>query len=251
MALNGPPGRHGLAPAVNRGPRRLAKRLFDIIASLIGLAVFGLPLLALALWIKLDSKGPIFYRGQRGGRFGKPFGIFKFRTMVLDADKIGGLSTSDHDPRITRAGRFLRKGKLDELPQLINVLAGDMSVVGPRPEVLKYVDMYVGEEKEILQVRPGISDWASIWNADEGAVLAGSDDPDRAYEELIRPTKLKLQLDYARNHSLWIDIRIILSTIRKVLQKDWLPRRLAPYGRLQDHQVRTDGPEGEGSAPLA
>ena len=205
------------------------KRAFDVVLSFIGLVLTGPFLLALAVWIKLDSKGPVFYRGVRVGRFGRPFRIFKFRSMVADADKIGPSSTADEDPRVTRPGRLIRKGKLDELSQLLNVLIGDMSLVGPRPEVQKFVDMYTDEEKAILDARPGITDWASIWNADEGAVLAGADDPDQAYLELIRPTKLKLQLDYVRHHNLLTDIRIILYTIRKVLRRTWVPKRLRAY----------------------
>ena len=211
----------------------MLKRAFDIVMSTMGLIVLGPFMLVMALWIKLSSKGPVFFRGQRVGRCGRPFRIFKFRSMVVDADKLGPLSTAAGDPRVTRAGRFVRKFKIDELPQLINVLLGQMSLVGPRPEVQKFIDMYAGEEKEILNVRPGITDWASIWNADEGTILAGSDDPDKAYAEIIRPTKLKLQLDYARHHSVWIDVRVIFYTMWKVLKKDWLPGKLRPYGRLK------------------
>ena len=142
----------------------MAKRFFDIVATTIGLILLC-PLLFLIAWrIKAEDGGPVFYRGVRVGLHGKPFRIFKFRTMVMDADKIGGFSTSDDDPRITQAGRFLRKYKLDELPQLINVLKGEMSLVGPRPEVKKFTDMYTDDEKVILTVRPGITDWASMWN---------------------------------------------------------------------------------------
>ncbi len=208
------------------------KRAFDIVFSLVALAA-ALPLfMAIATWIKLDSPGPVFYRGWRVGRRGRPFRIFKFRSMVVDAERTGVASTSDQDARVTRSGRFIRKWKLDELSQLLNVLRGDMSLVGPRPEVQKYVDMYTSEEKAILDVRPGITDWASIWNADEGAVLAGAADPDRAYEELIRPTKLRLQLEYVRRHNLWIDVKILVYTAIKVFRKSWLPRELGPYGRL-------------------
>ena len=210
----------------------MLKRAFDIALSLVGLGVCGGPLALIAVWIRLDSPGPVFYRGVRVGRFGKPFRIFKFRSMVVDAEKLGPASTAAEDARLTRSGSFLRKYKLDELPQLMNVLVGDMSFVGPRPEVQKFVDLYTDQEKEILNVRPGISDWASIWNADEGAVLAGSDDPDKLYEELIRPTKLKLQLEYARHHRLWADIRILVCTFVRILRKDWLPKELAPYGAL-------------------
>ncbi|MHC4981652.1 MAG: sugar transferase [Planctomycetota bacterium] len=218
----------------------MTKRIFDIVMSLLGLIVLGPFLLAMALWIKLDSKGPVFFRGVRVGRAGKAFKIFKFRSMVLDAERIGPASTSQEDPRVTAAGRFMRKFKIDELPQLLNVLVGQMSHVGPRPEVQKFIDMYSDEEKQILNVRPGITDWASVWNADEAAILAGSDDPDKTYLEVIRPTKLKLQLDYARNHSLWIDIKILFCTFWKIFKPDWLPAKLRPYGHLQIGKIEAD-----------
>ena len=194
------------------------KRLFDIIFSFIGLLIL-LPVLTLiALFIKLGSKGPVFYRGVRVGRFGKPFRIYKFRTMVVKAEKLGGPSTADDDPRLTKTGRFLRKYKLDEFPQLINVFKGEMSFVGPRPEVEHYVDIYTEEEKAILGVRPGITDWASIWNSDEGALLAGSPDPEKTYLEKIRPEKLRLQLEYVRKRSLWIDFQILAKTVTSLLK---------------------------------
>jgi len=139
--------------------------------------------------------------------------------MVLNAEQIGGPSTSDDDPRITRIGKLIRKYKLDELPQLINVLKGDMSIVGPRPEVQHYVDMYTEEEKAILTVRPGITDWASIWNPDEGAILAGSADPEKTYMEKIRPKKLELQLKYVRERSFWADMKIIMETIWTLVRR--------------------------------
>ena len=168
--------------------------------------------------LKKEDGGPVFYRGVRVGRFGNPFRIFKFRTMVLNAEKLGGPSTADDDPRITRMGKFIRKFKLDELPQLINVLKGEMSIVGPRPEVQMYVDMFTEEEKAILSVRPGITDWASIWNPDEGAILAGSPDPEKTYMEKIRPEKIRLQLKYVRERSFWNDLKIIVQTIITVLK---------------------------------
>jgi len=170
-----------------------------------------------AILIKLDSPGPVLYKGTRAGKDGKSFKMLKFRTMVVNADRIGGSSTPDDDPRITRVGQFLRKYKLDELPQLINVFKGDMSLVGPRPEVQHYVDMFTEEEKAILSVRPGITDWASLWNPDEGAILAGAEDPEQAYMELIRPTKLRLQLKYVRERSFGVDLQIILKTIEAVV----------------------------------
>jgi lipopolysaccharide/colanic/teichoic acid biosynthesis glycosyltransferase len=189
------------------------KRGLDIIGSAAGLVLLSPLLLWIAWRIHREDGGPVFYRGQRVGRHGQPFRIFKFRTMVVNAEKIGGSSTADDDPRITRIGLTLRKLKLDELPQLFNVLLGEMSLVGPRPEVKYYTDLFTEEEKTILRVRPGITDWASIWNPDEGSILAGAGDPDRAYMELIRPTKLKLQLMYARNQSFFTDLKIIFLTL--------------------------------------
>ncbi|MBF8267739.1 MAG: tuaA 3 [Dehalococcoidia bacterium] len=197
----------------------MLKRTFDIALSLAALVVVWPLLTLVALVIRLDSRGPVFYRGLRVGRFGKPFHIYKFRTMVVNADQIGGPSTPDDDPRITKVGRSLRKYKMDELPQLINVLKGEMSLVGPRPEVQAYVDMFNDEEKETLTVRPGITDWASLWNPDEGAVLKGSPDPEKTYLEKIRPEKIRLQLLYVRKRSFWVDIRILMATVLTVLGK--------------------------------
>jgi len=185
--------------------------------ALVGLILLSPFLLFFAILIKLGSKGPVFYRGVRVGRHGKPFNIFKFRTMVMDAERLGGTSTADDDPRITKIGHFLRKFKLDELPQLINVLKGEMSIVGPRPEVQHYVDMFTEEERAILEVRPGITDWASLWNPDEGAVLAGSADPEKTYMEKIRPQKIKLQLKYVREQSFWNDLKIIFLTLKAIV----------------------------------
>lgn len=200
----------------------MVKRLFDIVASTSGL-IATLPLMVLiSISVKSDSEGLVFYRGVRIGLHGKPFHIFKFRTMEVDAEKSGASSTSDDDPRITRIGRFLRKYKLDELPQLINVLVGDMSLVGPRPEVKKFTDLYTEEEKEILTVRPGITDWASLWNPDEGALLKGSNDPDRDYMEKIRPQKIRLQLKYVRERSFLTDIKIIFLTLKTIFAKQFI-----------------------------
>ena len=211
----------------------MLKRTFDVVASALGLLVFSPLLLAVALWVKLDSPGPVFYRGKRGGRNNVPFGIYKFRSMVMNADKIGGSSTSGEDPRVTKSGRFIRKYKIDELSQLLNVLSGDMSLVGPRPEITAYTDKYEGEFLEIMRVRPGITDWASIWNADEGGVLAGAKDPDRAYEILIQPTKLQLQLRYVRTRTFLSDLKIILYTVRRIFDADFYPRELADVPRLE------------------
>ncbi len=197
----------------------MLKRFFDIVFSLIGLIIMSHLFLIIAILIKSEDKGLVFYRGVRVGRSGKPFRMFKFRTMVVNADKIGGPSTSDDDPRITKIGKFLRKYKLDELPQLINVLKGEMSFVGPRPEVPFYVNMFTEEEKKILTVKPGITDWASLWNPDEGAILAGSSDAEKTYMEKIRPKKMQLQLKYVKKHSLSIDLKIILLTLKTVLKR--------------------------------
>jgi lipopolysaccharide/colanic/teichoic acid biosynthesis glycosyltransferase len=174
--------------------------------------VLALPLLAIALWIKLDSKGPVFYRGKRVGRGGKQFHILKFRSMVVDAERIGASSTSDDDPRITRPGKFIRRCKLDELPQLINVFLGEMSMVGPRPQVQWAVDLYTDVERSLLGVRPGITDYSSLVYRNEGEILRGSTDPDKDYLEKIAPGKIQLGLLYVRTHNLWIDVKIILAT---------------------------------------
>jgi lipopolysaccharide/colanic/teichoic acid biosynthesis glycosyltransferase len=194
------------------------KRAFDFLSSLIGLTLVSPALLTIAILIKKEDSGAVFYRGVRVGRFGKPFRIFKFRTMVVNAEKLGGPSTADDDPRITKIGKFIRKFKLDELPQLINVLKGEMSIVGPRPEVQVYVDMFIEEERPILSVRPGITDWASIWNPDEGAILAGCPDPEKMYMEKIRPEKIRLQLKYVREQSFWNDLKIIAQTIVAIIK---------------------------------
>lgn len=207
------------------------KRLFDILLSILGLILTAPVLLLLALGIKGGSRGPVFYRGVRAGRGGRPFRIFKFRTMVTDAEKLGGPTTSGDDPRVTRIGRFMRRYKLDELPQLFNVLIGQMSFVGPRPEVLSEVAEYTEEQRKVLELRPGITDWASIWNSDEGAVLAGAPDPHRAYKEWIQPTKLRLQLKYHAEHSVFLDVKIIFYTLMKIIRKDWLPKEIRSFGK--------------------
>lgn len=197
----------------------MVKRLFDIIFALVGLIILSPVFLIIALAIKMESKGPVFYRGLRVGRSGRPFRIFKFRSMVQDADRLGVSSTSSADMRVTKCGRFIRKLKLDEFSQLINVLAGDMSIVGPRPEVQKFVDMYTDEEKIILRLRPGITDWASIRFHNEGEIIeaSGIEDADEAYVRLIRPEKLRLQLKYVHEHSLLTDIKIIVCTVLTII----------------------------------
>jgi lipopolysaccharide/colanic/teichoic acid biosynthesis glycosyltransferase len=193
------------------------KRTFDLILALCALALLGPLLLLIAVLIKLDDGGPVFYRGVRIGRAGVPFRICKFRTMVVNADRLGGPSTPDDDPRITKPGRWLRRSKLDELPQLLNVVSGKMSFVGPRPEVAQEVSLYSDEERALLLVRPGITDWASIRFRDEGAILRGATDPHETYRRVIRPEKMRLALEYVRTASLATDVRILLATLRSVV----------------------------------
>lgn len=169
-------------------------------------------MLVITLLIKLTSPGPVFYRGVRTGRYGIPFRIFKFRTMVVNAEQVGGTSTARDDPRVTPIGRRLRRSKLDELPQLFNVLRGEMSFVGPRPEVREYTDMYTEEEQIILSVRPGITDLASIEFVNLGEFL-GNDNPDEVFKTQIRPIKNRLRVQYAREHSFWGDLKLIFRTL--------------------------------------
>ena len=190
------------------------KRIFDIVISFIGLLILSPILLVIALLIKLESRGPVFYRGERVGKDGKIFRIYKFRSMIVDADKVGGSTTSGKDQRVTGVGKVVRKYKLDELSQLINVLFGDMSMVWPRPQVQWAVDTYNEDERRILQLRPGITDWASIKFHNEGEIIANSGmaDPDEAYMKLIHSEKTRLQLRYLKEHNIWIDIQIIFQT---------------------------------------
>ncbi len=196
----------------------MLKRLFDFIFSLIGLTLLSPFLLIIALLIKFNDRGPALYKGVRAGHKGKPFKMLKFRTMVLNAEKIGASSTADDDPRITKIGKFLRKYKFDELPQLINILKGEMSFVGPRPQVKWAVDLYNQEEKQILSVRPGITDFASLKFPNEGEILKGSCDPDKDYMKKIHPEKTRLQLEYIKKHSFWLDLKIILKTLTIVIK---------------------------------
>lgn len=193
------------------------KRLFDIFASFFGL-VFLFPFLfIIGVLIIIDSKGGIFYRQVRVGLRNKDFRIFKFRTMRPNSDKAGLLTVGAKDNRITTIGVFLRKYKIDEFPQLINVLIGDMSIVGPRPEVRKYVDMYSEEQLNVLNVRPGITDYASIEYSNENELLAKSDNPEKTYIEDVMPAKLKLNLKYISDTSLATDIKIIFKTFGKIV----------------------------------
>ena len=194
----------------------MSKRLFDVFFALTGLLLLSPLLLATAVLIRLGSLGPIFYRGMRVGLNGRLFRVFKFRTMVVHAEKLGGATTSADDPRVTPVGAFLRKYKLDELPQFLNVLTGDMSFVGPRPPVPSEAAEYDANARRLLTIRPGITDYASIRFRNEGDIVKGYPDPHKAYEELILPEKIRLGLRYVDHHNLWIDIRIILATLRAV-----------------------------------
>ena len=196
----------------------MAKRLFDIAFALLALLLLGPLLLVVALWVRLDSPGPVFFRQQRVGRGGQLFDIVKFRTMRTGAEAMGPQITVGQDTRITRAGAWLRRSKVDELPQFINVLRGDMSVVGPRPEVPRYVALFPADVRQaVLSVRPGITDLASIEFRDESALLAQSQDPERTYVEQILPAKLRHAQEYVRTRSLWLDLRIIARTVLAVL----------------------------------
>lgn len=195
----------------------MIKRLFDLLLAMSLLIVLWPLLLILAVLVRATSEGPVFYRGRRVGLEGQPFRIFKFRTMVVNADRIGGPSAADDDPRITLLGVFLRRYKLDEFPQLLNILHGEMSFVGPRPEVESEIATYTGEERLLLTVRPGLTDYASIRFHDEGAILRGSRDPHEAYLRLIRPEKVRLGLEYVRRRSAATDIRILYQTFRVIL----------------------------------
>ena len=200
------------------------KRLFDITASGLGLLVLSPLFLILAVWIKLDSPGPVFYRQVRVGRGNKDFRLFKFRSMRVGSDKKGLITVGGHDPRVTRSGYYIRKYKLDELPQLINVFIGDMSLVGPRPEVRKYVDLYTSEQLHVLDVRPGITDMASIRYRNENELLEQAAelleqaaDPEQYYRDVVMQDKLRINLEYVAGHSFIKDLKIIFMTFKAVV----------------------------------
>ena len=195
------------------------KRLFDIVASGLGLLVLSPLFLIIAIWIKLDSKGPVFYRQVRVGWHNKDFRIFKFRSMRVGSDKGSLVTIGGRDPRVTRSGYWIRKFKLDELPQLINVFIGDMSLVGPRPEVRHYVDYWTPEQMHVLDVRPGITDPASIKFRNENELMEKADDPEKYYIEVIMQEKLKLYLEYVHNHSFWGDIGLIFKTFWTIVKE--------------------------------
>ena len=195
------------------------KRFFDIVASLLGLIVLSPLLLVVAIWVKLDSEGPVFFRQVRVGRYNKDFRIFKFRSMRVGSDKGSQVTIGGRDPRVTRSGYFIRKFKIDELPQLINVLVGDMSLVGPRPEVRHYIDYWTPEQMRVLDVRPGITDPASIRFRNENELLAKAKNPEKYYVEVIMPQKIKLYLDYVNQASFWYDLKLILQTFKVIIRE--------------------------------
>jgi len=192
-------------------------RFFDVFFSAIGLIILSPLFLVLAVWIKIDSKGPVFYKQLRVGKDNHDFYLYKFRTMAEDADKKGLITIGGRDPRITRLGYYLRKYKIDELPQLMNVLRGDMSLVGPRPEVRKYVEKYNSQQRQILSVKPGITDYASIQYIDENELLAQSNDPEETYIQVVLPEKVAYNMKYINNQSIKEYFKILYLTIKKIL----------------------------------
>lgn len=196
----------------------MVKRTVDFLSSIIGLIVLSPFFLVIGLLVKIDSRGPVFYLQERVGREVKPFKLFKFRTMHVDADKYAAITVGARDPRITSVGFYLRKYKIDELPQLINVFNGTMSLVGPRPELKKFVDLYSDEQKKVLSVRPGLTDFASIQFRNENELLEGKPDPIDFYIREIMPVKLEMNLKYIRNQSLVTDLQILLKTILHIIK---------------------------------
>ena len=196
---------------------KIIKRIFDIVCSGLGLIILSPFLLFVAIRIKMGSDGPVFFKQIRVGEKGKEFKILKFRTMVVDAEKLGRQITVGNDSRITKIGAFFRKYKIDELPQLINVFKGDMSLVGPRPEVPRYVNMYTEEQRKVLDVKPGITDLASIRYRDENELLGQAENPDEFYINTIMPDKLALNVEYINKSNIFLDIYIILKTILKCI----------------------------------
>ena len=195
------------------------KRLFDFVASGLGLVVLSPLFLIIAIWIKLDSKGPVFYRQVRVGRYNKDFRIFKFRSMRVGSDKGSLVTIGGRDPRVTRSGYWIRKFKLDELPQLINVFIGDMSLVGPRPEVRHYVDYWTPEQMHVLDVRPGITDPASIKFRNENELMEQAEDSEKYYIEVIMQEKIKLYLEYVEKQNFFYDLRLIFKTFWVIVKE--------------------------------
>ena len=196
----------------------MLKRAMDVLVSVVGLLVLSPAWILAAFLVYREDPGPVIYKSSRVGRNGKEFRMWKFRTMVQNADRIGGPSTAADDPRLLKSSRTLRKYKLDEVPQLVNVLKGEMSIVGPRPEVRVYTDMYSPEERALLTVRPGITDRASIRFRNEGEILRGAADPEQAYMEKIRPEKIRLGLEYIKRRSLREDVAIMFATVRAIFE---------------------------------
>jgi len=247
--LAGADGRDGVAlparPSLTRF-RAAARRGLDLAAAAMGLLLLSPVFLAAALLVKLSSRGPILFRQERIGRRFRPFVIYKFRTMERDAPRRGGPITVGEDPRITPVGRFLRRTKLDELPQLVNVLRGDMSLVGPRPEVRRYVEMFRADFEEILQVRPGITDAASIAYRDEATLLAQAADPEEEYVRRVLPEKIALARQYVRRASLASDLALLLKTLW-TLVSDRLALRRRSAAPSSGRSVTTPLPRaGEG-----
>jgi lipopolysaccharide/colanic/teichoic acid biosynthesis glycosyltransferase len=232
---------------------RFGKRLIDLAVSGAGLLVAWPVLAVIAALVKLDSPGPVFYRGTRVGRHGEHFRIFKFRTMVVDAERRGPLNVGDTDERVTRAGRWLRTTKLDELPQLISVFKGDMSLVGPRPDVPQYAALYSPEDRElILSLPPGVTDWASIVNFDQYVDFAMADDPDGMFKAHIRPLKVELQRFYAQRRGAVTDLRILAWTVRRmILRSRALPRDVEPHLAIAAGRARNTAGAGAGPGGLS
>lgn len=195
------------------------KRTFDVIASGLGLLLLSPLFLIIAIWVKADSPGPVFYRQTRVGRGNRDFRLFKFRSMRVGSDKKGLITVGGRDPRVTRSGYYIRKYKLDELPQLINVFIGDMSLVGPRPEVRKYVDLYTPQQLHVLDVRPGITDLASIRYRNENELLEQAADPEQYYREVVMQDKLRINLEYIADRSFFKDIKIIFLTFKAIIER--------------------------------
>lgn len=234
---------------------RAAKRAFDVTVGATGLLVLSPMLLAIAVAVRLGSPGPVLYRARRTGRWGHPFVMYKFRTMVKDAEAMGGSSTAENDPRIAPIGRFLRRYKLDEWPQLINVVKGDMSLVGPRPEVEEYTRLYTREEEQILSVRPGMTDLASLDLRSLNAVLAETPHVDRFYKDVVRPRKNRLRLRYARTRTFGQDLRILWLTFdalfaRRRPSPSFAALREAARRYVPDEPVRLDLPEDREEGPV-
>ena len=195
------------------------KRVFDVIASGLGLLLLSPLFLIIAIWVKADSPGPVFYRQTRVGRGNRDFRLFKFRSMRVGSDKKGLITVGGHDPRVTRSGYYIRKYKLDELPQLINVFIGDMSLVGPRPEVRKYVDLYTPQQLHVLDVRPGITDLASIRYRNENELLEQAAGPEQYYREVVMQDKLRINSEYIADRSFFKDIKIIFLTFWAIVKR--------------------------------